>query len=220
MGIVNFNIADPESFELENLNRQNGCSMSTIGRKKAEVIAELIRDINPSASIRVFAEGINEGNVEEFVLDATFVIDETEFTLHTLAVMLARAARSRGLVVLTGFNVGFGCQLTSFQPSGLTLERYLGLDEDAPLRELAEQSVDLTRWIHHIPSYVSEEVLLAVLAGETPAPSVAPGVALASGLVCSEAFHQLVGRPPTVVAPVVRIFDAIESKFEDRVVEF
>lgn len=35
LGISNFQLADPDSFEQVNFNRQNGSGMSTVGRKKA-----------------------------------------------------------------------------------------------------------------------------------------------------------------------------------------
>src|SRR3546814_6163372 len=52
MGIGAFNISDLDDFELANFNRQVGASMSTLGRPKVEVMAEMTRDINPEADIR------------------------------------------------------------------------------------------------------------------------------------------------------------------------
>src|SRR6185295_15972138 len=49
IGIGAFRLADPDTFELANFNRQLGASMSSIGRGKAEVMAEIARDINPEA---------------------------------------------------------------------------------------------------------------------------------------------------------------------------
>jgi tRNA A37 threonylcarbamoyladenosine dehydratase len=39
LGIGNLTIADPDTFELANFNRQVGANIATIGRSKAEVIA-------------------------------------------------------------------------------------------------------------------------------------------------------------------------------------
>src|SRR5690349_8143683 len=47
MGIGAFNVADPDTFELVNFNRQIGAFTHTIGRKKAGVMAELAKAINP-----------------------------------------------------------------------------------------------------------------------------------------------------------------------------
>jgi len=218
MGVSSFALADPEVFEVENLNRQNGSSVATLGRNKAEVIGEIIRGINPEAQITLYEDGIHEANVTEFVAGCNLVIDETEFTLHHLAVMLARASRSEGIAVVTGFNVAFGCLMTSFQADGMSLETYLGLDESASLEEIAATPVGLDRWIPRLPGYVDDDALMAVIMGTIPAPSVAPGVCLAAGLVATEAFIQLIGRQPPLAAPTVRWFDAYESTLEDVVV--
>jgi len=66
LGVGKFNIADLDTFELANLNRQAGASLSTLGRPKVEVLAEMARDINPEADIRVFPHGVNAQNLAEF----------------------------------------------------------------------------------------------------------------------------------------------------------
>src|SRR5262245_5822644 len=40
LGIGRFRIADPDCFELANFNRQHGATTQTLGRGKAEVMAE------------------------------------------------------------------------------------------------------------------------------------------------------------------------------------
>ena len=51
LGIGAFNIADMDSFDVVNFNRQAGASMASLGRPKAEVMAEMARDINPELDI-------------------------------------------------------------------------------------------------------------------------------------------------------------------------
>ena len=41
---------DLDTFELANFNRQAGAMMSTLGRPKVDVLAEMARDINPESS--------------------------------------------------------------------------------------------------------------------------------------------------------------------------
>ena len=57
-GIGNFTIADPDRFELANMNRQYGARVDTIGRSKVEVMAEGVRRINPEAIVRALNEPI------------------------------------------------------------------------------------------------------------------------------------------------------------------
>lgn len=212
MGVQSFRLADPEVFESENTNRQAGCAASTIGRNKAEVIADIVRDINPQVSVEVYPNGVSPANVGEFVAGATLVIDETEFTEHVLAVMLARECRSRDIPVVTGFNVGFGCIVTTFHPQGTTLEKYLGLKATDSIDKITSSSVDLGRWIPRLPKYAHEKVFRQVEAGEIVAPSVAPGVSMVAGYVVTEVFNNLTDRQKPVYAPGVLWADAMERK--------
>src|SRR5688572_18341410 len=56
LGIGRFHIADLDTFEIANFNRQAGAMVSTIGRPKVDVLAEMARDINPECEIRQFPE--------------------------------------------------------------------------------------------------------------------------------------------------------------------
>lgn len=212
MGVTSFSLADPEVFEEENLNRQNSSTTMTMGRNKAEVIAETLRAINPNVEVRIFADGITPDNVDEFVSVATLVIDETEYTKPELAVMLARASRARGLAVLTGLNVGFGCLVTSFSPSGRTLERYLGLSESSTLEEISKSEVPLSKWVPRLPGYAHEQAFRLVDAGQISTPSVAPGVAIAASAIVTEAFNHICGRRQPVFAPHWLWLDVLERK--------
>ncbi len=49
MGIGKFTIADPDVFEIRNSNRQYGAMRSTNGQAKAEVMRNIVHDINPEA---------------------------------------------------------------------------------------------------------------------------------------------------------------------------
>ena len=58
LGIGRFTIADPDAFEVANFNRQLGASLETVGRGKAEVMAELARAINPEVELTVLPERV------------------------------------------------------------------------------------------------------------------------------------------------------------------
>jgi tRNA threonylcarbamoyladenosine dehydratase len=212
MGVQRFRLADPEVFSAENLNRQNGCDVTTIGINKAEVIADIVRRINPAAEVTVEVAGITPENVDGFVHGADLVIDETEFTRHELAVMIARASRARSIPVLMGVNIGFGSLVTSFMPTGITVERYLGLPETASLEKVAALTVDVTRWAPRLPAYAHEKAFGIVARAEADVPSVAPGVAMAAALIATEAFNHLSGRRRPIAAPRSLWVDAMEAR--------
>lgn len=212
MGVAQFRLADPEVFEPENLNRQEGCTHANLGKNKAQVIADSINTINPDAQVKVFTEGITEANVDEFTQGLTLVADEMEYTQHWLAVMLARKCREQGIPVVMGFNVGFGGMVTSFTSKSRTIEEVLGFSPRLSLKEVKKVTVPLDKWIPRIPSYVDPKVLVAVSKGEISAPSVAPGVDIAAGYTAVEIFNHLTGRKKPVLAPRVLWFDAMERK--------
>lgn len=100
----------------------------------------------------------------------------------------------------------------SFAPDGYTLERVLGLPEDAPLDEVGKTHVPLDRWIRRLPSYAESELVEAVSTGVIPAPSVAPGVSLVAGFVATEVFNLLVARTAPRVVPSILWADALDSE--------
>lgn len=212
LGVQRFRLADPEEFEVENLNRQVGSYVDTLGRNKAEAVADVIRRINPDAEVEVFSDGVTEDCIDEFVGGTDVVVDETEFTTPAIGVMIARAARGRSLPVSMGLNIGFGCLVTTFSPTGTTFESYLGLSETADLDEIALAEVGLDKWVPRLPAYAHEQTLRAVQTGKISAPSVSPGVAMAGGLLATEVFNVLTGRQAPVLAPRSIWMDAMERR--------
>ena len=55
LGIANFNIADFDEFDVHNMNRQAAAFMSSMGRPKIDVVAEMARDSNPEQYARFIA---------------------------------------------------------------------------------------------------------------------------------------------------------------------
>ena len=78
LGVGHFTIADPDSFELSNTNRQQGASSSTMGARKNETLERMIKDINPTAEVRVF-ESFTPENAGDFLKDVTVVLDSIDF---------------------------------------------------------------------------------------------------------------------------------------------
>jgi tRNA threonylcarbamoyladenosine dehydratase len=107
LGARRFLLADPGEYEVNNLNRQNA-TLSDIGRNKAEVAAERILAINPHASVRVFPEGIAEGNVDELTTGCDIVIDGVDVTTMSglrAKVLLHEYACRRRLPLFTGWDM-------------------------------------------------------------------------------------------------------------------
>src|SRR5690606_32011775 len=67
LGIGAFNIADFDTFDLVNFNRQAGAMVSALGRPKVDVLAEMAADINPELDIRRFPQGVAQDNLDDFL---------------------------------------------------------------------------------------------------------------------------------------------------------
>ncbi len=187
-GVQTFDIADPEVFEPENSNRVPGATTSTYGRSKAEVFLEQVHDINPSAKVRIFKDGVTEDNVEEFMSRATLVLDESELTYLHIGTSIARTARKLNIPDMMVMNIGFAAQVTSFHPrSKHTFERFMGIPRGMPLDEVKDLDVKLDRCLPYLPKYGDIGTLKAVQEGAS-LPSIAEGVDVASALGSSQAF--------------------------------
>ena len=99
LGIGSFKLADMDTFDLVNVNRQLGATTETIGRHKAEVLGEMTRAINPDASVTLFKDGINEANIAEFLAGVDVVVDGLEFFAMSARRMLYRECRRRKINV-------------------------------------------------------------------------------------------------------------------------
>ena len=216
LGVGEMKLADPDPFEIENLNRQAACTMDTLNVNKAVAVGEYVQRINPDLKVSLYTNGITRENTAEFVSGTDLVIDETEFTIHSLGVSLAREARKANVPNLMAMNIGFGATVTSFHPKGKTFEASLGLSEKASLDEIDSTEVSIGKWLPYIPPYGDIRVLEKVASGEKSAPSIAPGVAIAAGIAASQALLHLTkginNRPEPIYSPRVLVMDAMTGQ--------
>jgi tRNA threonylcarbamoyladenosine dehydratase len=71
-GIGRVTIVDGDNVEASNKNRQLVAINSTIGKAKAEVMAERMRDINPEIELVVIKEFLEPGRMKDLVLSGNF----------------------------------------------------------------------------------------------------------------------------------------------------
>jgi tRNA threonylcarbamoyladenosine dehydratase len=107
LGIGRFRLTDPDTFSLANFNRQIGATMDTIGRNKAVVTAEMIRAINPQASVEIVEGGITADNATDFVRGTHAVVDGVDFFAIEARRRLFAAAWQWGAPALTAAPLGF-----------------------------------------------------------------------------------------------------------------
>lgn len=192
MGVKNFYLADPETFEEENSNRVFGANAETFGKNKAEVLRDTIYTFRPDAQIEISKVGVIPDNIEEFVHGADLIVDESELTHLEIGTMIAREARRNEIPVEMVMNIGFSAVATSFRgdANGKSFEEYMGIPDGMPLDEVAEQTVDFRRCLPYLPNYGDLDTLQAVNDGAS-LPSISHGVDVASALGSTEALLHL-----------------------------
>lgn len=211
LGIGNFTIADPDTFEAVNVNRQFGAARSTFGRNKAEVLAEMVRDINPGTDVKVFTEGVNGVNIDTFLDGADFFIDGIDFFEIAIRRLLFRKSREKGLYALTAAPLGFGATLQVFSPNGMSFDEYFGItDGMEELEKIAAFAVGLAPHPYHLKYLDLSKVSLSRKTG----PAVSPACTLAASLVATEVVKILTGKGDVRPVPCYTQIDLLRGKLK------
>ncbi len=102
-GPKHIKLADMDRMALSNTNRIL-MGVDNLGVLKVEMAARRIYEINPYAEIKLYPEGLNKDNIEEFCSDLDVVIDE----LDNLAVkyLIREQAKKHGLPVVMAADNG------------------------------------------------------------------------------------------------------------------
>lgn len=128
-GIGHMTMVDADTVQPTNLNRQLPALRSTIGRLKAEVLAERFRDINPQLELDVLPLFIKDGEVDR-LLDAApydFVIDAID-TLAPKCHLIA-GAWQRKLKIVSSMGAGAKTDITQVRFADLWDTYHCGLSK-------------------------------------------------------------------------------------------
>jgi molybdopterin/thiamine biosynthesis adenylyltransferase len=210
LGIGEFTIADPDVFEVRNTNRQYGATRSSEGRPKAEVMREIVQDINPEAKLRVFGEPIGPENAEAFLDGADVLVDGIDaFEIDTRR-LLFRKARERGIYALGAGPVGFSTVWVIFAPQGMTFDRYF---------DLADDMDEIEKFVAYVAGMAPSSTQRGYMdlshldVVKRTGPSAGLACHLASGVVAAEVLKILLGRGRLYAAPFYHQFDAYLGRY-------
>jgi len=202
-GIGKLILADPEIFEMANLNRQFAANKNYMGKNKAVAVAMELLLINPNLKVNVYTDGITKENVKEIVQEANIIVDELEYTLPELSVMLHREARKNNKHVFMGANIGWGASMFCFAPGGKTFEEHFSYDEK-------RKTIDPLAYLKKVPSYLKGEIAENVLSGKMPMPALASSVSLVASVIASEVIFFVTGKREPVTMPHFLFIDLFE----------
>ncbi len=206
LGIKKFHISDFDEFEVQNFNRQNGSGMSSLNKKKSEVIKERILDINPEAEVTVFHEGLSPLNINEFLSSTDLYLDGLDFFVLDIRNLVFKKAHQLNIPALTVAPVGMGASLVVFKKGSMTFESHFGLKDDDPISISAIKFlIGLTPTIKQV-KYLADRTRSNFK--EKKAPSLPMGPYLCAGVAGTEALKILLDRGQVTCSPWVLHFDA------------
>lgn len=105
-GLRHLVLADPEAFDLSNLNRQV-CTFADIGRNKADIVAARAKAVNPFVEVTCFSEGITETNLDDAFDGVNIVFDGIDAGCSSWEkYLIHKIAAKRSIPVLAGFDFG------------------------------------------------------------------------------------------------------------------
>ncbi|GAA2141848.1 ThiF family adenylyltransferase [Actinomadura napierensis] len=184
LGVLHLKVADLDTFEYSNINRQLGAGVRTVGRNKAEVVAEYVHDMTPDVTIDVFPEGITPESAPEFVQGCDYVLDEIEPYEYPARYALHRAFRDAPQVrfMLTGYVFGNRTFLWKWTHDSMPIEEFIGLPEDAGMNpEIAEHLME--RLIPDKPGYPDAAMQRRWLIDEQTCPITPGAPPMSQGLI-------------------------------------
>jgi len=205
LGIGKFHLADFDTFDIANFNRQAGATVSTLGEGKLEVMIRQALDINPELEIKGFADGVTAENLDAFLNDVNIYVDGLDFFAFQARQQVFAACAAKGISAVTAAPLGMGVAVLNFLPGGMSFNDYFRLDDgteaEKPLRFLMGLAPARLQM-----SYLADpsKVDLASRKG----PSTVMACQLCAGVAVTESLKILLDRGPVRVAPKGYHFDA------------
>lgn len=128
-GVGEMTIIDADTVQPSNINRQLPATHATIGRAKAEVLAERFRDINPEVKLHVKAEYLKDDMIPE-LLDGShfdFIVDAID-TVAPKCYLIYHALRRR-LPIISSMGAGAKKDITQVRFADLWETYHCGLSK-------------------------------------------------------------------------------------------
>jgi tRNA A37 threonylcarbamoyladenosine dehydratase len=113
-GVGNFALFDDDKVCLTNINRQLIATRKTIGRKKVEVMAERIKEINPNANIATYQVFYMPDNADEYDLTGyDYIVDAVDTV--TAKIELIIRAKNNNIPIISSMGAGNKLNPTSLE---------------------------------------------------------------------------------------------------------
>ncbi len=209
LGIGAFHIADFDTFEIQNFNRQAGATLSALNQPKAETLANMALDINPDLDIRIFSNGIDEQNLPAFLDNADLYVDGLDFFAFDARQSTFAACAAKKIPAITAAPLGMGAALLTFMPGKMSFEDYFLWGQRTEDEKALRFLLGLAPAGLHF-GYLADPD--AVNLAERRGPSTIMACQLCAGMAATEAMKILLKRGNVLAAPYSLQFDAYRNK--------
>jgi molybdopterin/thiamine biosynthesis adenylyltransferase len=209
LGVGQFNVADLDTFELANFNRQAGAAMSALDLPKVEVLARMVRDINPEAGLNIFPDGVSEQNLAEFFRDVDLYVDGLDFFAFDARERVFEYCSRHAIPAITVAPLGMSAALLNFLPGQMTFEDYFQLKGRPDLEKAIRFLIGLAPALLH-RNYLADRSRVNL--AERRGPSTVIACQLCAGVASAEALKILLRRGKVLAAPRGVQFDAYRNK--------
>lgn len=203
LGVGEVRLADPDIFDVTNINRQFGAYIDTVGQYKTEAIKNELLRINPYLVIKNWNVAINRSNIKEFLDGADVVIDGIDFFELEAENLLHKEAFKRKLWIFTCQGAGNIISYLTFNPNGVTLEKMISENGKLSLRKAIAKMFPI------LPREATSEIIDEVVSGigdHIPSYSVLPPIG--GALVAEEMIKVLIRKKtPAAEAPDLFLID-------------
>ncbi len=199
IGIGHLILADIDSFDVANLNRQVFAFADTLGQHKAEATAMILKRINPELQVTVFKDNW-PNHVRDCIAAAAVVVNGTDDLGASL--LLYRTARGLGKSVIDAYAAPLPSVYVtaSTDPAHEVRMGYPTLGTDWDKISPAQRSGAFLREAEHVVlqsssrRYVDLALVADVVAGRRSRMSFAPMVITTGQLMAYEVVNAVLGR--------------------------
>lgn len=209
LGIGKFHLADFDTFDLANFNRQAGAAVSTLGQNKLDVMFRQARDINPELEIRGFSDGVTADNLDAFLDGVDLYLDGLDFFAFEARQKVFSMCAAKGIPAVTAAPLGMGVAVLNFLPGGMSFDDYFRLNDGAAAEKPVRFLMGLAPARLQM-GYLADPSMVDL--ANRKGPSTIMACQLCAGAASTEALKILLGRGPVRAAPKGYHFDAYRNK--------
>lgn len=148
-GVGTMDLIDHDSISLTNINRQILATHDTVGRMKAEVAAERVKQINPNAIVRALPIFYTPETEDQFdFTQYDYIIDAIDTVTGKLALVVN--AQKAGTPIISSMGTGNKLDPTAFEVADINQTSF------CPLARIMRKELK-KRNIHHLKVVYSKE---------------------------------------------------------------